>query len=130
VDKDKKCTNHPAVEEKYILCRRESDRFNEVIKAGPKAPSAGNLVDFKSFIEERGLLPIEVANFLKITCAEVDLLMKHISWIEPHARDNLLLLLKVPVNARQYICRFLLEQDGHAGMRNVPAKAIDSLHDF
>lgn len=122
---------HQVVNEKYILCRREVDGSNEVIKAGPKASSAIGLVDFKGFINEHNLHPLEVAQFLKITCTDVKLLMDHDSWIEPHAKDNLLSLIQmIPVAYRQKLCRFLMNQDGNAGSKNIPKREVDVVKDI
>lgn len=116
----------PVVEEKYILCRRAVDGFNEVVKAGPKAPSAIGLVDFKIFIEEHGLHPLEVAQLLKVRYEDIQLLVNHISWIEPHAKANLLCLLKIIcARGRRDVYQFLANQDGNAGAKNIPHKEDD-----
>ncbi|MEK7072259.1 MAG: hypothetical protein AAB969_01675 [Patescibacteria group bacterium] len=116
----------PVVVEKYILCRREVDGSNEVVKAGPKAPSAIGLVDFKIFIEEHGLHPLEVAQLLKVRYQDIQLLVDNVSWIEPHAKDNLLHLLKILcARGRRDICQFLTNQDGNAGTKNIPHKEDD-----
>lgn len=124
------CEKHHHHEDKYILCRREVDRHNEVILAGPKAPSVIGVVDFKTFISEHNIHPLEIAVFLKVTCNDVEKLMDHTSWIEPHAKDNLLKLLKLPKETRHYICKFLLEQEGNAGLRNIPIKKDDITGDI
>lgn len=112
--------------EKYILCRREGDGFNEVIKAGPKAPSAIGLVDFKTFIEEHSFHPLELAQLLKISHRDMQLIADHGGWIEPHMKANLLQLSKITCSrGRRDMCKFLMVQDGKAGSRNVPQKDID-----
>ncbi len=111
----------------YILYRRESDGYNEVLEAGPKAPSSIGIVNFRKFIEEHQIHPFELAQFLKIPFQDIEKLVNHQSWIESHARENLLELDNIPVAVRQKLCKFLMHQDGHAGMKNVHLKAIDDV---
>ncbi|MDO8669798.1 MAG: hypothetical protein Q7K65_05960 [Candidatus Buchananbacteria bacterium] len=115
-----------AVEIKYILFRREIDGFNEVIKAGPKAPSATGLVDFKTFIKEHGLHHLELAQLLKVSLHDIQLLLDHDSWIEQHAKDNLLLLIRTTCSrGRHELCKFLMAQEGNVGSKNIPVKKVD-----
>lgn len=115
---------------RYILYRRLADGFNEVIEAGPKAPSIIGLVNFRAFIEKHGIDPREVIQFLKIPYSDMDKLLNHDSWIETNAQENLKVLAKAPVQVRQYICRFLMDQDGKAGSRNVYHKPTDVTKDL
>ena len=95
------------LEDKYILCRRESDGFNEVIKAGPKTPSVIGLADFKTFIEEHGFHPLELAQLLKISYEDIQSLVNHGVWIEPYTKSNLLYLIKNTCSrSRREICHF------------------------
>lgn len=111
---------------KYILCRR-IDGVNEVVLAGPKAPSAIGIVDFESFAKDHDLHPLVLAQFLKVSYEDIEKLVKHGGWIEPHAKENLLLLInKTCARSRKEICQFLMLQDGNAGARNVPIKGLES----
>ena len=106
---------------KYVLCRRPIDQHNEVIEAGPKAPSAIGIVDFRTFIEKHGLHPLELAQFLKINHEDIRNLVEHGGWIDLHTQKNLLRLISlVPTEARINICRFLMNQEGNAGPLNHP----------
>ena len=110
-------------EKKYILCRREIDGVNEVIKAGPNARTAVGLVDFKVFIKRYGFHPLELAQFLKINYWEIKLLMDYGGWIDIHAQNNLIQLTDLTCpRGRRDICRFLMNQDGSAGSHNFPQK--------
>jgi len=118
------------VEKKYILCRRVSDDYNEVIEAGPKTPSAIGLKDFKAFIAKLGLHPLEVAQFLKVSCDDIKNLIDHQSWIDVHAQDNLICLCDLmEVKHRRAICKFLMAQDGNIGGKNLPTQKSDFLPD-
>ncbi|OGY43580.1 MAG: hypothetical protein A3B89_04905 [Candidatus Buchananbacteria bacterium RIFCSPHIGHO2_02_FULL_40_13] len=106
-------------EERYILSRRVADGFNEVIKA--KSAPLPESVDFNAFIASHSLDPLEVAQFLKVSHADVHNLIKFGGWIEPAARSNLLKLLSETCNrSRKEFCRFLMAQAGNVGTKNIP----------
>jgi len=110
---------------KYILCRRDIDGFNHIVKAGPKALSTIGIVDFKTFILEHNLHPMELAQFLKINHEDIQCLVDQGGWIEPHAKANLLQLTKTTCSrSRREICHFLMTQGGNAGSQNIPHKNI------
>ena len=106
---------------KYVLCRRVIDNHNEVVEAGPKAPSAIGIVDFHTFIRDNCLHPLELAQFLKINHDEIQKLVENGGWIELHAQENLRMLMSLaPVERRRALCGFLMRQEGSAGAFNNP----------
>ena len=114
--------------QKYILYRRDTDSENEVIKAGAKAPSEIGIVDFHKFIKEIDLQPMELAQFLKIPCVDIDLLVHHGGWVTVAAQENLKQLLKC--KSIHDVCRFLMKQDGKAGQRNDRVKEPKEAAEF
>ena len=106
--------------EKYVLCRRV-DHHNEVVKAGPKAPSTIGITDFHTIIKDHGLHWLELAQLLKINYIDIQKLNECGGWIEPQAKENLLKLLQITcARARRDICQFLVIQEGVAGNFNFP----------
>ena len=126
---DKLSEVHREEVQKFILIRRKEDKHNEVLALGRKSPSAIGVVDFHQYVTSHGLLAEELAQFLKVPIVDIRNLYIHGGWICPDSRKNLDLLLKLfPDSAiRHNFCRFLMIQEGSAGLMNVyipPEKSL------
>jgi len=111
-------------QKKYVLCRRQIDQHNEVIKAGSKAPSAIGIVDFHTFIRDHCLHPVELAQFLKISYEDIKDLVEHGGWIDRYTQENLINLISLAsIEIRRKICGFLMNQEGNAGILNHPRRS-------